>query len=240
MALCLLCVTGSFAGAASRVVVVAHESTSPPMAFLEKGKLVGYAVDYMDAIAQEAGFRIEHKTVNWDGSFSDLAGKRYDVLAASVTITPARQTLVSFSEPYYEVHQVLITRKEAEVASLAGMKGKNVGTKLGTTGYTSIKSVPGIKALVFENYSAAISSLFLSRIDGVVCDDIVAANFLSRNKEYAEKLKVALVIPSDAPSYYGFAVSQNNKDLLDLLNKGIASVKAKGLEKALDKKWITQ
>ena len=238
-ALCLLCLAGSLAGAAPGVVVVAHDPTSPPMEFLERGNLVGYSVDYIDTVAREAGFRVEHKIVDWDGSFGDLAGKRYDVLASSVTITSARQKLVSFSTPYYEVHQVLLTRKEDAFSSLSGMKGKNVGTTLGTTGYVTIKSVPGVKVLMFDSYSLAISSLFLDRIDGVVCDDIVAAYFLSHNKDYAENLKVAFVIPSDTPNYYGFAVNQGNKELLNLLNKGIAAVKAKGLEKALDKKWIT-
>ena len=238
-ALCLLCLASGPAGAAPEVVVVAHDPTSPPMEFLEQGKLVGYSVDYIDAVAEEAGFRVEHKIVDWDGSLSALAGKRYDVLASSVTITSARQKLASFSAPYYEVRQVLLTRKEDEFSSLADMKGKNVGTTLGTTGYVTIKSVPGVKALMFDSYSLAISSLFLDRIDGVVCDDVVAAYFLSHNKDYAEQLKVAFVIPSDTPYYYGFAVSRDNKELLNLLNKGIAAVKAKGLEKALDKKWIT-
>lgn len=239
MALCLLCLGGSIAEAAPRVVVVAHDPTSPPMEYLENGELVGYSVDYIDAIAREAGFQVEHITVDWDGGFSGLAGKRYDVLASSVTITPARAKLASFSQPYYEVHQAVITRKEDEFSSLAGMKGKSVGTKLGTTGYISIKSIPGINVLIFDSFSRAIDSLMLDRIDGVICDDLVAANFLSHNKNYADQLKIAFEISSDAPDRYGFAVSLGNKDLLALLNKGIAAVKAKGIEEALNKKWTT-
>ena len=242
MALCLLCLAGSVAGAAepAKVVVVAHDATSPPMEYMEKRKIIGYSVDYIDAVAKEAGFRVEHKDMDWDGSFSGLTGKQYDVLASSVTITEERLKVVNFSTPYYEVRQVLITPKNADVSSLAAMKGKSVGAKFGTTGYMSLKKVRGINALAFETTGLAISSLLLDRIDGVVCDDLVATNFLQKNQAYADKLKISFVLSGDKPEYYGFAVSQDNKELLARLNSGIAAVKAKGIEKELVKKWIEQ
>lgn len=244
LALCLLCLAGTAgpaALAAERVLVVAHDPTSPPMEFLnQEDELVGYAVDYIDAVAKEAGFLVEHRRVHWDGSFTDLSGRKYDVLASSVTITPERTAVVSFSQPYYEVRQVLVTPKSTNVASMDDMRGEDVGALFGSTGSGAIKKTSGIHALSFEDFSLAMVALAEDRIDAVVCDDVTAAIYLRQNKTYAEKLKIALVLPADEPSYYGFVVRQGDKRLLDLLNKGIDAVKTKGIENELKKKWLDQ
>ena len=53
-----------------------------------------------------------------------------------------------------------------------------------------------------------------------------------------QKMHVAVVLPVDVPEYYGFAVDKGNTKVVELLNKGIAAVKAKGIDKELRKKWI--
>jgi polar amino acid transport system substrate-binding protein len=238
MALCLLCLTGS-AATAEKPVTAAHDATWPPMEFLDaKRNLVGYSVDYMDAVAKEAGFTVEHKNIAWDGIFAGLAGKKYDVIASSVTITEERAKVMDFTTPYYEVRQALITPKSTQVSSLSDMKGKRLGAQIGTTGYLAFKNIDGIEGLTFDEIGLAMSALASGRLDGVVCDDPVATNFILENKEYGEKMKIALIVPTEKPEYYGFAVHKGNKQLLDRLNKGIAAVKAKGIEAQIIKKWM--
>ena len=241
IALCMLCLSGSIAMAAEAPVVVAHDATWPPMEFMDaKRNIVGYSVDYIDAVAKEAGFTVEHKSVAWDGIFAGLAGNKYDVISSSVTITEERGKVMDFSTPYYEVRQALITPKATQVSALADMKGKKLGAQIGTTGYMAIKKIDGAQSLTFDEIGLAMAALSSGRLDGVVCDDPVATNYILENKEYAEKMKVALVVPADVPEYYGFAVRKGNKEMLERLNKGIAAVKAKGIEKELIKKWMGQ
>ena len=238
-ALCLLCLLCSSAMAGQRVVTVAHDATWPPMEFMdEQRNLVGYSIDYIDAVAKEAGITVEHKNVAWDGIFAGLAGKKYDVIASSVTITEQRAKVMDFTTPYYEVRQALITPKDTQVATIEDMAGKKLGAQIGTTGYMAIKKVKGVESLTFDEIGLAMAALASGRIDGVVCDDPVATNYIMENKEYAAKMKVALVIPADEPEFYGFAVVKGDKELLDLLNTAIASVKQKGIEKDLIQKWM--
>ena len=228
------------ASAEETTLVVAYDATWPPMEFIDKDrKLVGYAVDYIAAVAKEAGFKVENKNIAWDGIFSGLAAKRYDVIASSVTITDARKKVMDFSDPYYTVKQALLTRKDLEVHKMEDMTGKRLGAQIGTTGFFAIKKYPGIKGVSYDEIGLAIEALASGRIDGAVCDDPTAVNFIMDNEEYAAKLKVALIIPADEPEYYGFAVDKGNTKVLELLNKGIAAVKAKGIEDELVKKWIT-
>ena len=235
----MLCLTASVAFAAGVKLTVAHDATWPPMEFMDKDrKIVGYSVDYIDAVAKEAGFEVEHLSTAWDGIFAGLAGRKYDVVSSSVTITQERGKVMSFSNPYYEVRQALVTPKATEVAALADMKGKKLGAQIGTTGFMAIKKIDGVTALTFDEIGLAMAALASGRIDGVVCDDPVATNYILENAEYAEKMKVALIVPADEPEYYGFAVAKGNTKVVDLLNKGIAAVKEKGIEAELIKKWM--
>jgi len=60
------------------------------------------------------------------------------------------------------------------------------------------------------------------------------------NEKYKAKLKIAAVIESGDVEYYGIALKKGNAKVLDLVNKGIQAVKAKGLDKEFQKKWIGQ
>jgi polar amino acid transport system substrate-binding protein len=74
------------------------------------------------------------------------------------------------------------------------------------------------------------------RISGVVCDEPVAAHFALQKKEYKEKFKI--VGKAFTKEGYGIVVKKGNKELVDLLNKGIKSVKAKKLDAKIHTKWV--
>jgi polar amino acid transport system substrate-binding protein len=241
LSLCLLCLGATGAMSAGPHFVVAHDATWPPMEFMDQQrKIVGYSVEYIDAVAKEAGFTVEHKSVAWDGIFAGLAGKKYDIISSSVTITAERGRVMDFSTPYYEVRQALLTPKDAVVEKLEDMKGKRVGAQIGTTGFMAIKKIAGIDVVTYDEIGLAMADLDARRIDAVICDDPVATNYILDNADYAAKMKVALIVPSDEPEYYGFAVAKGNRDTLELLNTGISLVKEKGIEAELRKKWIGQ
>ena len=72
----------------------------------------------------------------------------------------------------------------------------------------------------------------------MVCDDPVAVQYALMQEEYKAKLKVAFIIPTDTPEEYGFVVRKDDKETLDLVNKGVQAVKDKGIEKELQAKWF--
>lgn len=240
LALCLVCMSTTVALAAPKFVV-AHDATWPPMEFMdEKRNLVGYSVDYIDACAKEGGFEVEHKSVAWEGIFAGLSSNQYDIIASSVTITPERAKVMDFSLPYYEVKQAVLTTKDAAYSALSDMKGKQIGAQIGTTGHMAVMKEGGITPRTYDEIGHAVEALASGHLDGVICDDPTAANYILENENYASKLKVAFIEKAEEPEYYGFAVGRGNKEVLELLNKGIQAVKDKGIEAELRKKWIGQ
>ena len=224
---------------AEKTLVFATDATWPPMEFVNADKnIVGYSIGFLTAAGKEAGFKTEFKNTAWDGIFAGLASGRYDSISSSVSITEERQKKMDFSEPYFVVQQALIVNKDSKAAGLADLKGKKVGAQIGTTGHFAIKAAEGVEAKSYDEIGLAMEDLNVGRIAAVVCDDPVAANYALI--KYKDTLKIAGVIKSDKPEYYGFPVKKGNKEVLDLINKGIEAVKAKGIDKELKKKWIGQ
>lgn len=237
-ALLLLC-TMIRPALAETTIVFATDATWPPMEFVnEQKQVVGYAMDFMTAAGKEAGFKPVFKNTAWDGIFAGLASKKYDAIVSSVSITEERKKAMDFSEPYFTVRQALIVDKASTAKNLADLKGQKVGGQIGTTGYFAIKAAEGVEAKSYDEIGLAMEDLNVGRIAAVVCDDPVAANYAL--EKYKEKLKIAAIIETGEAENYGVAVNKGNKQVLDMVNKGIAAVKAKGLDKDLKKKWIGQ
>jgi polar amino acid transport system substrate-binding protein len=224
---------------AQKEVVFATDATWPPMEFVDAEKnIVGYSIEYMKAVGEAAGFKPVFKNMAWDGIFAGLATGKYDAICSSVSITDDRKKTMDFSAPYFKVRQALIVSKKSSVTSLDGLKGKKVGGQIGTTGYFAIKAAAGVEAKSYDEVGLAMEDLNVGRIDAVVCDDPVAANYALN--QYKATLKIAAILETGEVEFYGIAVNKGNKEIQDLINKGIAAVIASGKEKELQQKWIGQ
>lgn len=218
-------------------ITCATDATWPPMEMVDENKnIVGFDIDFMNAVAKEAGFTVEFKNTAWDGIFAGIAVGKYDAIISSVTITEERKKTMSFSEPYINAGQVLIVPKASDAVMIADLKGKSVGAQIGTTGAREIGKVEGVTLKSYDEIGLAFEDMATGRIAGVVCDTPVAAQYALQQEEYKEKFKiVGDVLTSE---YYGIVVQKDDKELLDLVNKGIKAVQAKGIDKQLEKKWL--
>ncbi|MBI5117037.1 basic amino acid ABC transporter substrate-binding protein [Candidatus Poribacteria bacterium] len=232
----------AFSGTAwAKTIVFATDATWPPMEFMgQNNQVCGFAVDYMKAAGKEAGFTPVFKVVAWDGIFAGLATGKYDAICSSVSITEERKKAMDFSVPYFKVRQALVVRKDSTAKSIENLKGKRVGAQISTTGHFAVKKVKGVEPRSYDEIGLAMEDLFNGRIDGVVCDDPVAAQYALSNEKYKNALKISAVIETKDVEYYGIAVNKGNRETLDLVNKGIEAVKSKGLDKEILKKWIHQ
>ena len=210
----LLC--ASLANAAEKPLIVASDATWPPIEMLDENKnVVGYSIDYLKAVAKEAG-----------------------LIASSVTITDKRKKAMGFSDPYCEIRQAVVVSTNSDLKNLKELDGKKVGGQIGTTGLVETLPKAKSKAIVktYDEVGLALEDLAKGNIDAVICDDPVAKFYANKKQEYAGKLKVAFI--TDDVEFYGFAVRKSDTDLVKKLNEGIKAVKEKGIDKQVVEKWI--
>lgn len=214
------------------------DATYPPMEYLDAHKnLVGFDLDLIQAVAKAAGFRAVVKNTAWDGIFVGLAAGDYDAILSSVTITPEREARLDFSVPYADAGQIIVVAKGTKgIATLADLGGRKVGVQLGTTGGVAVARFRNIRMLVYDEEDMAIEDLALGRIDAVVVDVGTAANYVLRNERYRSRLTLA-----GAPfteERYGIAVRKGNRQVLDLINRGLAVVLRDGTVDRLAATWL--
>ena len=213
----LLC--ASLANAAEKPLIVASDATWPPIEMLDENKnVVGYSIDYLKAVAKEAGLNVEFRNTAWDGIFAALESRQADIIASSVTITDKRKKAMGFSDPYCEIRQAVVVSTNSDLKNLKELDGKKVGGQ------------------TYDEVGLALEDLAKGNIDAVICDDPVAKFYANKKQEYAGKLKVAFI--TDDVEFYGFAVRKSDTDLVKKLNEGIKAVKEKGIDKQVVEKWI--
>ncbi len=229
---------GNKAENSSRVIKIATDATWPPMEYIdENNNLAGFDIDLMNEAAEAAGYKIEIIKVDWDGIFAGLANGQFDAVCSAVTITENRKAAMDFSLPYINAGQVLIIRSDNRTdTALADMKGKEVGAQIDTTGAIQIQSAEGVILKNYEDIAFAFGDLANSKISGVVADVPIAANFVLRNAEYKNKLKIVGEPFTD--EFYGVAVKKGNQELLDLINTGLMKVRESGKNQELINKWL--
>lgn len=237
----LLAVLFSVLPAQAESIVVAADCTWPPFEMLDANKQVaGYGPDYIRAAAKEAGIEADVRNVAWDGIFAALGAKQCDAIASSVTVTDERKKNMAFTDPYFENYQALVVPKDSSIKTLTDLKGKTVGGQIGTTGilYTQRLNETGLGANVktYDEVGLAMEDMRNGRIDAVMCDDRVAKFYAERKEGYSDKMHVALI--TDEVEHFAFALRKDDTALLEKLNAGIASVKAKGIDKELQAKWF--
>jgi polar amino acid transport system substrate-binding protein len=217
------------APAPAKVVVVGTDAAYAPFESQnEKGEIVGFTVDVVNAAAAKAGIQVKFVNTPWEGIFNALAQGDRDMIASSVTITDERKQTMDFSDPYFDAVQLIAVKEGSKIAKFADLKKAKVGVQTGTTGDEAVTKLLGktntnIKR--FESTPLALKELEAGGVDAVVADNGVVIHYVANNP--GGKFKTV----SDkefAPEQYGFAVKKGNTELLGKLNEGIAGIKADG------------
>ena len=222
----------------ARTYVFASDVAYPPLEFVDdEGEVVGFDIDLMAAIAEEAGFEYEIRNTAWDGIFAGLANGSYDGVISAVTITDERKAAMDFSEPYINAGQILVVRADYSGGDqLEDFVGKSIGVQQGTTGDFAVEAIEGIKRKAFDENGLAIEDLVNGNLDAVVCDSTTAVDYVVMNPAYEGKLKV--IGEPFTEEYYGIAVQKGDTELLNLINEGLAAVEASGKQEELVNKWF--
>jgi polar amino acid transport system substrate-binding protein len=227
----------SCAAAPAKKLIVAQDTTFPPMEYLDDNKAqVGFDVDLVNAIAQDQKLDIEFKSVNWDGIFAGLTNGTYDIVASSVTITDERKATLDFSDPYINAGQVLVVLADNNKdTKLSDFEKRTVGAQVNTTGSMEVDKIKSIKLKAYDDIALSFDDLVNKRVEAVVIDGPVASQYL-KNPKFAGKIKV--VGEPMTSEFYGLVVKKGNKELLDKLNAGLKAVTANGKLDELKAKWL--
>lgn len=203
----------------------------------DKGEIVGFSVDLLNAVAEKGGFQVKFVNTPWEGIFNALQQGDRDVLISSITITDERKQTMDFSDPYFDAIQLIAVKENSKVAKFDDLKKLKVGVQTGTTGDEVVSKLLGKTSTSvkrFESTPLALKELEAGGVDAVVADNGVVINYVANNA--GAKFKTVSDTTSFSPEQYGIPVRKGNAELLAMINKGLAAIKADGTYNAIYKK----
>ena len=213
---------------------IATDSTFPPFESLKDGKPVGFDIDLMDAIAAEMGRKVEWTSIDFKGLIPGILAGRFDMAVSAIYITPERQKVVDFTDPYYAGGLVVIKRaNETGITDVASLDGKTVSVQQGTKSVSFLaKTYPKIHTDVVETNEEMFDMLRTKRVDAVVTGRPAALLFVKQNPD------MALLATPLTKEEYGMAVSKKEPELTKQVNAALVALRKNGTYKTLVTKWF--
>ncbi|MEO7198336.1 MAG: ABC transporter substrate-binding protein, partial [Solirubrobacterales bacterium] len=89
-------------------LTVGTDTPFPPFEIGQPPDISGYDIDVLNAVAEKLGLTPEYTATSFNTIFRDVQSGQFDIAAAASTITPGREKVVDFSDPYYEAQQALV------------------------------------------------------------------------------------------------------------------------------------
>jgi polar amino acid transport system substrate-binding protein len=227
--------------AQAKTLRIATSADFPPMESVSAtNEIVGFDIDFMKAVATEAGFTPEFTNVSWYSIFSGLKSGAYDAVISSVSITEERKREYDFSMPYIKVHQVVLLRSDLDKAeSLRGLAGRRIAFLRGSNGETSLNQADPNKQIVrvpCSDITSAFEKLEVGQADGIICEYIYAI-LATEDPAFVGKFKIMKTPLLEEE--YGIVVKKGNTTVLDLINKGVKRVLESGMDKEIWERWFT-
>ncbi|WP_298233668.1 basic amino acid ABC transporter substrate-binding protein [uncultured Azohydromonas sp.] len=221
--------TAATPAAPAKVYVVGTDAAYAPFESQnEKGEIVGFDIDIVSAIAAKAGVQVKFVNTPWEGIFNAVAQGDRDLLVSAITITDERKQSMDFTAPYFDAVQLIAVRKDSKVTKFEDLKPLKVGVQTGTTGDEVVTKLLGKNSAAikrFESTPLALKELESGGVDAVVADNGVIAHYVTNNAGAGFK---TVSDPSFTPEQYGIAVRKGNTAVLEMLNQGLAGIRADG------------
>ena len=225
---------GGSSGAASDTLRVGTEGTYSPFSFQgTDGKLTGYDIEVITAVAGKLGKKVEFTQTPFDSIFAGLEAKRFDVIANQVTITDARKAKYDLSEPYTVSEGVIVTRADdTSITSLADLKGKTTAQS-STSNWAGVARDAGANVEAVEGFVQAIQLLKDRRVDATVNDTLAVGDYQRAKNDSSIKVAGKTGDTSDQ----AFATLKGSGLVADL-NKALDELRADGTLKTISEKYF--
>ncbi|MBD3108791.1 basic amino acid ABC transporter substrate-binding protein [Bacillus sp. AGMB 02131] len=225
-------------GEEKKTLKVLTNAAYAPMEYMDKDDVVGFDVDFIKAVAKEAGYELKIQHIGWDPLFVEMESKRADMAISSITINDERRQKFDFSVPYYRSTNKILVPENSTVASSEDLKDKVIAVQQGTTGdfiATELLGKTSTNVKRFEENTLAIMELVQNGADAVIADQPVLEAYAKSNPD--EELKV-ITDDSFENEYYGVMFAKGNTDLQKEINEAINTLFENGTYEKIYEEWF--
>lgn len=198
----------------------------------------GIDVELMQGFAESLGVELEIHTLETPGYaplIPALLEGRVDLIASSLTINDERRQLVDFSQPYFTVHKLIISRDDEALESPDDLAGKVAVTIQGSSHQATLNhlGIPKNRQRLVEFTSEYYTAIEEGDADFAVVDSITAARDLGD----FPTLEIAFQLPGD--EHYGIALPKGS-DLRPVLDRYLTAREKSGEMAEIKRRFLSR
>jgi len=197
----------------------------------------GFSVDLLKAALKAMGREVTFKTAAWAEIKNDLAEGRLQALPM-VARSAERERAFDFTFPYLTMHGTIVVRNDnTDIQVPADLKGKRVAVLQDDIAHEYLQRA-GLGAVIvpLPSFAVAMRELSAGEHDAVVIQKLLALQLI--RQAGLKNLKTVGPPLTGYTQTLCLAVRKGDKDLLSVLNEGLAIVLADGTFRQLHAKWF--
>lgn len=225
---CLLPLSGA-AQEIQTQVRIASDATFAPFHYIdEAGNPAGFDIALARAALADAGIETAVVVLPYADLFTGLTLHEHDLVAATTGITPARQKMYLFSDPYFQTCQVAVVRDGPnEPTSLPGLDGRKVGAAGAGTSMAALQSMVGSVHITLDD-GQGVTALETGIVDAWIVDEFDGVAVARASSGRLRVLSEPVSLES-----YGFVFEQSRQELRDRVNRSLKRLAADGTVRRL-------
>ena len=227
---------------AEGVMRVGLDPTFPPFENGDSGTLEGIDVDLANAIGRDMGVRIDFVYLGYDGLYDALLIDQTDVLISALVIDPAKTKDFAYSDPYFNVGQVMVIREDSPLngtsgsADLTDLEGKTVSVETGSEGHVeAIAAKNLVRDLAITTLPTPADAMWVvlqGEADAALIDQVNARLYIQGQPDLTYAQQPITVEP------YGIVTRKGDSRLLSELNQILEDLNESGELEQIISKWL--
>jgi polar amino acid transport system substrate-binding protein len=237
------------------VIRVSTDPAYPPQSYLnpDTNEWEGFDIDVAEEIASRLGVEVEWITPNWNAIVSGGWTDRWDMSVGSMTITPERQEVLYFTEPYYYTPAVVVVHQDnTSVADVsADLDGATIGVcgactydfylqkTLEMPGETVDFVIDDAEIKTYDTDTTALRELALGdgvRLDAVITSATVAQGAIDKGEPF--KVVGDPVFYEPLSVAFDKSASEDATTLMERVDEIVGEMHADGTLSELSKQWF--
>lgn len=214
---------------------VAIDKEFEPYEFLnDKNRADGFIPSLLREIEKSSDATFEFIPLTWPSAIKVLEAGEVEII--NMIRTDERASSYDFSESHSNITQALFRNSKVRgIENISTLSGCVVGFQENDLSLTELNKRNDFKIQTYRSKLDGLLDLNVGKIDAFFCAEQVGIHLISKYNF----TNINLVEGGLFPQEFAFATRKENRQVIELLNSSLASLKKSGKLKTLEDKWLS-
>lgn len=211
-----------------------------PFAMEEDGKLVGFDIDLIQAIAAVCQATVQIQSQPFDGLVPAMQAKQIDIAMGAIASLSELPGSVEFSQPYFQSGIAIATHLDNKaISNLKSLKNRTIAVALNSTGAKLAIDISGSRILTYDQNISALKTVETGKADAALVPlptllDALKTGQVSQLKQTGkllERQKLGVMIRAQKTT--------GQPTMLAAVNKALSALEKNGTYGELHRRWLS-